>query len=94
MSDRYPLDQEHPMDGEAMTLTYIARELGFPNDKAVYVARRRHNIRVAKGSEEAPFPTRVGIDRRGGEEFLLGEVRVWLQGHTRSNNPKTQRRAK
>jgi hypothetical protein len=74
-----------------MTLTYVARELGLANDKAVYVARRRHKIRVEAGSDEELFPERVGIDRRGGDEFLLKDVRVWLQGHTRTNNPKIRR---
>lgn len=88
---KHPLENPHPSDDESMTLTYIARELGLSTDKAVYVARRRHLIRVANGSDEDPFPEPVGKDRRGGQEYLLKDVRVWLQGHTRDNNPRTRK---
>ena len=91
---KHPLDKEHPSDDEAMTLTYIARELGLSSDKAAYVARRRHQKRVANGSDEEPFPEPVGKDRRGGLEYRLKDVRIWLQGHTRENNPRTRKLGK
>ena len=93
MSERHDIHADHPRDGDPVTLAEAARLLSLSSDKAVYVARRRHQLRVEAGSVEDPFPEPVSRSGRA-HLFRFGDVRVWLQGHTRLNNPRSKGRSK